>query len=90
MKGTKSYSFTVTWGAQTTTDDLEGDVVETSPLRPTQAAITAIIPKFTGDILQAPPVFSAIKIDGRRAYELAREALRSSRLWVQKGWQTCQ
>ena len=78
MKGMKSYVFTVTWGAQTTTDDLEGDVVGRSSLRPTQAAITAIIPKFTGDILQAPPVFSAIKIDGKRAYELAREALRSS------------
>ncbi|MGB2262653.1 MAG: tRNA pseudouridine(55) synthase TruB, partial [Candidatus Puniceispirillaceae bacterium] len=78
MEGTKSYAFTVTWGAQTTTDDLEGDVIETSPLRPTQAAITAIIPEFTGDVLQAPPAFSAIKIDGKRAYELAREAVRSS------------
>ena len=78
MEGTKSYAFTVTWGAQTTTDDLEGDVIETSPLRPAQAAITAIIPEFTGDILQAPPAFSAIKIDGKRAYELAREAVRSS------------
>ena len=78
MKGMKSYAFTVTWGAQTTTDDLEGDVVGRSSLRPTQAAITGIIPKFTGDILQVPPVFSAIKIDGKRAYELAREALRSS------------
>ena len=90
MEGTKSYSFTVTWGAQTTTDDLEGDVVETSPLRPTQAAITAIIPKFTGDILQAPPVFSAIKIDGKRAYKLAREAVRLSRSVDPEGWQTCQ
>jgi tRNA pseudouridine55 synthase len=78
MEGTKSYAFTVTWGAQTTTDDLEGDVIETSPLRPTQAAITAIIPEFTGDVLQAPPAFSAIKIDGKRAYELAREAVQSS------------
>jgi len=78
MEGTKSYAFTVTWGAQTTTDDLEGDVIETSPLRPLQAAITAIIPEFTGDVLQAPPAFSAIKIDGKRAYELAREAVRSS------------
>ena len=78
MEGTKSYAFTVTWGAQTTTDDLEGDVIETSPLRPTQAAITATIPEFTGDVLQAPPAFSAIKIDGKRAYELAREAVRSS------------
>ena len=78
VDGTKSYAFTVTWGVQTTTDDLEGDVVETSPLRPTKAAITAVIPEFTGDILQAPPAFSAIKIDGKRAYELARKAVRSS------------
>ena len=78
MEGTKSYAFTVTWGAQTTTDDLEGDVIKTSPLRPTQAAIAAVIPEFTGNVLQAPPAFSAIKIDGKRAYELAREAERSS------------
>ena len=55
MDGKKSYVFTVTWGTQTTTDDLEGDVVEISLLRPTLAAITAIIPNFTGDILQTPP-----------------------------------
>ena len=78
MDRTKSYTFTVSWGVQTTTDDLEGDVVETSTLRPTQAAITAIIPEFTGNILQTPPAFSAIKIDGKRAYELARQAVRSS------------
>ena len=78
MNGVKSYAFTVTWGTQTTTDDLEGDVVETSLLRPTQAAITAVIPEFTGNILQAPPAFSAIKIDGKRAYELARKAVRSA------------
>ena len=78
MEGTKSYAFTVTWGAQTPTDDLESDVIKTSPLRPTQAAVAAVIPEFTGNVLQAPPAFSAIKIDGKRAYELAREAERSS------------
>ena len=78
MDGAKSYAFTVTWGTQTTTEDLEGDVVETSPLRPTQAAIATVIPEFTGNILQAPPAFSAIKIDGKRAYELARKAVRSA------------
>ena len=76
MDGIKSYVFTVTWGAQTTTDDLEGDVVETSPSRPKDAEIAATIPEFVGDILQTPPAFSAIKINGKRAYELARKAIR--------------
>ncbi|MFZ3034893.1 MAG: tRNA pseudouridine(55) synthase TruB [Parvibaculum sp.] len=72
IDATKSYRFTVCFGASTTTDDLEGEVVETSDHLPTAAEIEAMLPKFTGDILQTPPAFSAIKIDGKRAYDLAR------------------
>jgi tRNA pseudouridine55 synthase len=73
MDGTKIYRFTVRWGAQTTTDDAEGEVVGHSDHRPTRAEIEAILPEFTGEILQVPPKFSAIKIDGERAYDLARD-----------------
>jgi tRNA pseudouridine55 synthase len=79
MDGHKSYAFTVAWGTQTSTDDAEGDVVETSDIRPNEAEITAILPAFTGEIWQVPPVFSAIKIAGKRAYDLAREAAKSAR-----------
>ncbi len=68
----KTYSFTITWGQQRDTDDAEGDVIETSDARPTEEAINAALPAFTGDIKQTPPRFSAIKIDGQRAYDLAR------------------
>ena len=71
--GEKSYRFTVRWGAQTTTDDLEGAVVQSSDLRPSPAQILALLPQFTGTISQVPPAFSAIKVDGERAYDLARE-----------------
>lgn len=70
--GVKVYRFTVTWGRQTTTDDLEGEVIATADHRPDEAAVRAALPAFTGTILQAPPAFSAIKIDGQRAYDLAR------------------
>jgi tRNA pseudouridine55 synthase len=69
----KGYDFTVRWGAQTTTDDAEGEAVETSDARPTDAEIEAALPDFTGDIRQVPPQFSAVKVDGARAYDLARE-----------------
>ena len=69
----KCYRFRVTLGAATTTDDAEGTVTETSPLRPTDAAIVAALPAFRGDITQVPPQFSAVKVDGARAYDLARE-----------------
>ncbi len=69
----KTYHFTVTWGQQRTTDDSEGDVLTTSDLRPSSDDIQALLPQFTGDITQIPPQFSAIKIDGQRAYDLARE-----------------
>ncbi|HEY8191693.1 MAG TPA: tRNA pseudouridine(55) synthase TruB, partial [Alphaproteobacteria bacterium] len=67
------YSFTIVWGEERSTDDAEGEVTVTSPVRPTEAAIRAILEKFTGEIEQIPPQFSAIKVDGQRAYDLARE-----------------
>ncbi len=70
--GTKEYEFTVRWGIATASDDAEGEVTATSDARPTAAAITAALPGFTGEIDQTPPVYSAIKIDGERAYALAR------------------
>jgi tRNA pseudouridine55 synthase len=72
MDASKAYRFTLRWGAATTTDDAEGEVTETSPNRPTEAEIEAILPRFTGEILQTPPVYSAIKVAGRRAYARAR------------------
>lgn len=68
----KTYSFTVTWGEQRDTDDGEGEVIASSDIRPDQAAIEAALPRYTGDIEQVPPKFSAIKVDGQRAYDLAR------------------
>jgi tRNA pseudouridine55 synthase len=73
VDGTKHYRFTVRWGAATNTDDAEGETVATSGLRPAREAIEALLPSFTGEILQTPPAFSAIKVDGARAYDLARE-----------------
>ena len=70
--GTKVYRFTIKWGEETSTDDAEGEVVARSELRPDAAAIRAALPAFTGEIMQTPPAFSAIKIDGERAYDLAR------------------
>ena len=69
----KCYRFTVTFGAATTTDDAEGAVIATSALRPTDAEIAAALATFRGDIMQTPPQFSAVKIEGERAYDLARE-----------------
>lgn len=73
MDGTKIYRFTVGWGAQTSTDDTEGEVIARSDVRPSRADVEAILPEFIGEILQVPPKFSAIKIDGERAYDLARD-----------------
>ena len=70
--GAKVYRFTVAWGEERSTDDLEGPVTKTSDLRPTEADIRALLPKYTGVIMQAPPQFSAIKIGGERAYDIAR------------------
>ena len=73
VDGAKSYRFTVRWGVETDTDDTEGAVIMTSDNRPDRAAIQTILPEFTGQIMQRPPAFSAIKVDGERAYDLARE-----------------
>ena len=72
MDGSKTYRFTVTWGEARTTDDAEGDVIQTSEIRPAEDAITAALPGFIGTIQQKPPAFSAIKVKGERAYDLAR------------------
>lgn len=72
MDAAKSYEFEVTWGANTTTQDAEGEITDTSDIRPSEAEIRAALPAFIGDIDQVPPKFSAIKIDGQRAYDLAR------------------
>jgi tRNA pseudouridine55 synthase len=72
MDGATVYEFEVTWGAATTTDDAEGEVSETSPVRPGPAEIQAALPAFVGTLSQVPPAYSAIKVDGRRAYARAR------------------
>jgi tRNA pseudouridine55 synthase len=72
MAGRKIYRFRLRWGEARSTDDGEGEIVATSAVRPAADAITAALPGFTGAILQVPPVYSAIKLAGRRAYALAR------------------
>jgi tRNA pseudouridine55 synthase len=72
LDASKAYAFTVSWGNATSTDDAEGEVVATSDHRPDPAAITAILPRFTGPIDQVPPAYSALKVDGERAYARAR------------------
>ncbi len=72
MDAGKTYEFTVTWGQERATDDAEGEVTATSDNRPSEAEILAIIPQFIGDISQTPPNYSAIKLGGKRAYDLAR------------------
>jgi tRNA pseudouridine55 synthase len=71
MDGEKAYRFTVTWGVETNTDDSEGEMVNSAAERPTKAQIEAILPRFMGVILQTPPQFSALKVQGERAYDLA-------------------
>jgi len=71
--GAKIYRFTVAWGDERSTDDLEGPVTQSSDRRPAEADVLAVMPKYTGVIMQTPPQFSAIKIAGERAYDLARE-----------------
>jgi tRNA pseudouridine55 synthase len=72
MDSTKIYHFTIRFGEARDTDDAEGAVVATSDARPSDAQIRAAMPEFTGSIMQIPPAFSAIKVDGERAYDLAR------------------
>lgn len=68
----KVYTFDIIWGEMRDTDDAEGKVIATSDIRPATSAIHALLPQFMGEIEQVPPKFSAIKIDGERAYDLAR------------------
>ena len=73
QEGTKAYRFTVKWGEETDTDDAEGRVTAASDARPSPAEIAAVLPRFIGVIVQTPPMYSAIKIAGERAYDLARD-----------------
>lgn len=73
MDALKTYRFSVTWGEQRSTDDAEGEVIARSDIRPVRDDILAVLPEFTGDIEQVPPKYSAIKIGGERAYDLARD-----------------
>jgi tRNA pseudouridine55 synthase len=73
MDGRKRYRFTVAWGEERDTDDTEGRTVRTSELRPSADSIRALLPRFTGLIEQIPPQYSAIKVQGERAYDLARD-----------------
>ena len=72
LDASKVYEFTVQFGAQTDTLDLEGAVIAESDVRPTLAEVEAVLPRFTGPIEQVPPAYSALKVDGERAYDLAR------------------
>lgn len=84
----KCYEFTVIWGAETSSDDASGEVIQTSEARPTPEAIRAALPALTGDIMQVPPRVSAVKVDGERAYDLVREGaevdLAARPLWVEE------
>lgn len=84
----KCYRFRVTFGATTSSDDASGQVLETSALRPTRDAILAALPAFRGQISQIPPQVSAVKVDGARAYDLAREGMQmdlaARPLWVDR------
>lgn len=84
----KAYAFTVRLGQTTNTDDAEGEVIATSDLRPDDATIKAALGQFVGDIMQVPPQFSAVKVDGERAYKLARSGedveIAARPLWVEE------
>ena len=73
LDASKVYAFTVQFGTQTDTLDLEGKVIAESPVRPSLAEVEAVLPRFSGPIEQVPPVYSALKVDGERAYDLARK-----------------
>ena len=72
QNGRKVYRFTVRWGEETDTDDAEGKVVATSATRPDRPAVEVLLTEFTGEVMQRPPAYSALKVDGERAYDLAR------------------
>ncbi len=73
MEGTKIYQFTLRFGESRDSDDADGNITGYSDVRPTNAQIQAVLPRLTGDILQRPPIFSALKIGGKRAYHMARQ-----------------
>jgi tRNA pseudouridine55 synthase len=73
MDKIKVYEFEITWGSQTSTDDAQGDTIAVSDFRPSQEQITEALPSFTGQIEQIPPDYSAVWVDGKRAYSLARK-----------------
>ena len=73
MAGKKTYQFTIKWGVETDSDDLAGKEIATSDKIPSEDEIKSILPKFIGESMQTPSAFSALKVDGKRAYELARE-----------------
>lgn len=73
QEGKKTYRFTVRWGEATVTDDREGEICARSDRRPGQEEILAVLPRFVGEMMQTPPIYSAIKVDGARAYDLARK-----------------
>src|SRR5471030_427719 len=73
MDADKTYRFTATWGESRDSDDAEGKITGTSDKRPAAAEIEAMLPRFTGTLSQTPPAYSAIKVDGERAYDLARD-----------------
>jgi tRNA pseudouridine55 synthase len=75
MEAQKVYRFTVCWGVSTDSVDREGEIIARSDVRPSLEAVKAALPMFVGEIDQVPPAFSAIKVDGRRAYDLAREGV---------------
>jgi tRNA pseudouridine55 synthase len=75
MEARKAYRFSVRWGVETTTLDMEGAIVATSDERPSPEAVAALLANFEGEMDQVPPVYSAIKVDGARAYDLAREGV---------------
>ncbi len=72
LDASKIYTFTVAFGEETSTLDTEGEVTDTSAVRPAHAQVLSVLPQFTGAIEQVPPAFSALKVDGKRAYDLAR------------------
>lgn len=84
----KAYDFRVIWGAETETDDASGAPLRESPARPTREAIEARLPAYRGEIMQVPPAYSAVKVEGERAYDLAREGetveLAARPLWVEE------
>ncbi len=88
VDGTKSYRFTLRWGIGTDTDDAEGAVVETSDHRPDADAVRAVLPRFAGEIERVPPRYSAIKVAGQRAYDLARDGesfeLEARIVWIER------